>query len=482
MRRSTLPTLLFPLAGLALTAQEKVHIQPQVHKTVALPAAAHKKGQTAGFFVDPLTGNRVYRLSDSNLCPNGATHFYTYTNQFSPQGRIVFECQLGGGSPHMYPLYDADFRMLYDDALDAARVPGAAQNFRDVQWSLEREVLFAVNGNFLVEMDPFGRKTRVLVNLIDRIRAVEGPGGKRINVSTMKDLSVGPGDRLMVHLQCQVADRGCPGNRAMVGVAVYDPRTGKANALYVPVPGDKAPFGFDEAQWSQNPKGRLILVYGDAPNYSYSADLSSRVQLDDNHGHRGYFCGSNGRCYLVRSKSDTLPNGKVGEVGCKNADGTVATPWRAEEALYDDETGRRVLIWGCDLPGQNPFTHYARALGGKDVFGISTERLTFGPSLRTFAPTDEAIVRGVVEYEGGMPARVRVEPVAYHRSADGARSQLMGRACGYWALPRVTMDHTGTRFLFDSTMSHPEWPVTQGHRIKTDCRVDVYVAVYAPKP
>src|ERR1700693_1180004 len=81
-------------AGFSLpaAAQKNAHAEPQVHNTVTLPAAAHKKGQTAGFFVDPITGYKVYRLSDGNLCPSGATHFYSYSNQFSPQGRMVFDC------------------------------------------------------------------------------------------------------------------------------------------------------------------------------------------------------------------------------------------------------------------------------------------------------------------------------------------------------------------------------------------------------
>lgn len=463
-------------------AQKNAHAEPQVHNMVTLPAAAHKKGQTAGFFIDPITGNRVYRLSDGHLCPSGGQHFYSYTNQFSPQGRMVFDCMQGRGAPAIYPIYGPDFKLEYDDVLDAARAPGPGGSFHDVQWSQEREVLYARTGGMVVELDPVARHTRVVVNFVDRLHGFIFANGKKLDISGVKDLSVGPGDRLMVHLQCRYSSPGCPADYAVIGIGVFDPATGQARALYVPVPGDKAPAGFDEAQWSQNPRGRLIVVYGDAPNFSYSADLSSRVQFEDNHGHRGYFCGSNGRCYMARVKDDTLANGRVGQIGCKNSDGTVAQPWKPEYALYDDETGKRALIFGCDLPGQNAWQHISRALGGKDVFGISSERFTFRPSLERFVPTDEAIVRGVAEYTNGQPSRVRLEPVAYHRSAVGPLAKLMGRECGYWATPRVVADVTGQRFLFESTMSHPEWLALEGRKTKTDCRTDVYVAESAAKP
>jgi hypothetical protein len=228
-------------------------------------------------------------------------------------------------------------------------------------------------------------------------------------------------------------------------------------------------------------------VYGKAPNFSYAADLSSRVKFDDNHGHRGYFCGSNGRCYVVRVKNDDLPNGRVGQKGCLDGDGAPAKPWKPEHALYDDTSGKRVLSFGCDLPGQNAWQHFGRTLGGQDVFGISTERFVLGPSLDQFARTDEAILRAVVDYVivdriERQPAHVTIEPVAYHRSATGPHAKLLGRDCGYWASPRVVVDATGKRFLFDSTMSHAEWPTLEGRKIKADCISDVFVAQAPAKP
>jgi hypothetical protein len=39
----------------------------------------------------------------------------------------------------------------------------------------------------------------------------------------------------------------------------------------------------------------------------------------------------------------------------------------------------------------------------------------------------------------------------------------------------------GARFMFDSTMSHPEWPATENGKVKTDCTTDVYVVEYSGK-
>ena len=459
---------------------------PEVHNTIELPAAAHQPNDVAGSFTDPLTHEQVYRLSDRGLCPHGAIHIYSFSNQFSPKGRMVFDCYSDAANRNAitHPIYGSDFKLLYRHAEQAAGFVnkyGRANTLKFVQWSLEREVLFGEAGLQILELDPFGGKNRVFADFANIKEVVNTADGKHVAISTAKDMSVGPGDRILVHLQCRMTDAGCPQNWEVVGIGVFDPATRQYHALYVPVPGDKAPIGFDEAQWTLNPAGRATFVYGNAPAYIYTSDLSSRVKMDDNHGHRAYFCGSNGRCYMARVKNDDGPKGGIGQIGCRDSSGKQLDPWRAEGGLYDDETGKRVLIFGCDVPGQNPWQHFATSFGAKDVFGISTDRYTFPPSLQRSYSMDEAIVRAKVSYSAGQPSHVAFEVVAYHRSATGARSKLMGRGCDYWATPRMVMDFTGRRSMFDSTMSHPEWPSTEDGRVKADCLTDVYVAQYAGK-
>ena len=215
---------------------------------------------------------------------------------------------------------------------------------------------------------------------------------------------------------------------------------------------------------TQSPNGRVWAAYVNRPSFTASSDFAEFIRVEDQHGHYGFFTGSNGRQYAVRPLNP--------QVGCPEK-----PYWQTFHALYDAETGQRVLNhWDCDIEGQHAWNHFTRSIGAADVFGFSSERYTFAPSAK-FYPTDEAIVRAEVKFEGGQPRKVVVEPVTYHRTAAGERSKLVGRDCGYWASSRPVIDYTGRRFLFDSTMSHPEWPAAEVDGvIKTSCQTDVYVA------
>jgi hypothetical protein len=436
---------------------ERVEAAPgPQHAAVHLPAAAHKRGERAGFYTDPDTGNPVYRLSDSRLCPGGARHFYSYTNQFSPAGNIVFACDVsaGRGSQFVYPVYSPDFELLFADSGSAA---GAGGGLQDVQWSQAREVLYARRGREILELDPFRRTSRVAADFGKAIGSVTRFDGTEIDVRAIRDLSVGPGDRLLVHLQCRRGDKGCPRDYAVIGIGVYDPAKGRFTAIAVPHSAEAG--NFDEAHLSQNPAGRVVLLYSRKPAWSAPLDFSEFVKLDDNHGHTGYVAGSDGRSYRVSVVNDTLlrPDGTargVGQVGCRDENGRQLVPWRREYGLYDDETGRRVLTWGCDIGLEHDLVpeHFARSPGARDVF----------------ASSGMVILRLLIR--GSSGARdVGQETVAFTRSHHSQ--------CGYWAYPRAAMDHTGNRFLFDSTMSHPRFPVNEvdGQR-RTGCRLDVFVA------
>lgn len=456
-----LAIFLGPVAG-TLPGQNPYDDGSLPGNTVTLPAAAHKQGQTAGFFVDPATGNRVYRLSDSALCPHGAHHFYSYANQFSAQGKMVFNCAFRAANKNLiaYPIYGPDFTLLVEDAASAARA--GKQELGELQWSQTREVLFARRGSQVLELDPFGHSTKVVADFAKNLRSVTMPSGEKSDISVIRALSVGPGDRLMVHLVCRGSGDNCRGDRALVGVGTFDPATGKYAAS--PVPHVEETGKFDEAQWSQNPAGRVMFIYANRPTWSAAADLTDFVKFEDNHGHPGYFLGSNGRSYRGTIKNDTVskPDGTfrgVGQIGCADEKGKMIQPWRPEYGLYDDVTGKRVLIFGCEMTRASNLLpeHFSRSIGVKDIF----------------AGSGNVITRFVVEYENGAPAHVRVTPVAHTRSSI--------RGCGYWAQPRAAMDHTGTRFLFDSSASSSRWAALESDgKPKNDCRTDVYVAVYPP--
>ncbi len=423
--------------------------------TVQLPSAAHAVGQFAGSYVDPSTGFRVYRLSDRTLCPVNAGHYYSYSNQFSPAGRIVFTCQATTINVNIrsFPVYDSTFKLLYLDAIAAA---GGPMPDGDAQWSQKREVLFGNWGLKIFEYDPFNGTHRVFADF-SAIQFVTRPDGTQVGISGVRALSVGPGDRIMVHLQCHLT-LNCPANYAVVGVGTYDPATGRYSAIAVPHAVGVAPKGFDEAEWTQNPTGRVAVIYANWATYSFVSDLSSNVLFDDHHGHAGYFLGVNGSSYKVSVKEDTLPNGGIGQIGCIGV-----TPWTSEFALYNDATGKRVLVWGCDMPTgtllANARTHFSRVLGStsKDAF--------FGSGFW--------IARFTVQYSGTTPSSVAGKLIASSRSDPSLCSG------DYWAQPRATADHTGTRVLWDTNWHLSTTPTLESDgSVITSCKKDVVVAVY----
>ncbi len=421
--------------------------------SVNLPSAAHSAGALAGYFIDPDVGNRVYRLSDRAICAGGGSHFYSYSNQFSIAGDIVFDCRYDASNANLirFPIYDKNFKLLYADAVAASNAPNVS--FRLVQWSQARRVLFALQGSRLWELDPFNGASRQIADFAGK--TFTASSGATLTIGNIVALSVGPGDRLMVHVQPV-------GNYTVLGIGTFELATGRYAFLGVPVAGHYAPRGFDEASYSQNPVGRITLQNAYASAYSYSSNLASSVKYDDNNGHRGFFCGSNGRCYKVNAKSDTLANGSVGQVGCPGA-----SPWIAEHALYNDVTGKRELIWSCNLPASHRLRramgHFTRSQATNVFFGSGAN-----------SPGVDWIARFQVGYDAsGNPNAVTGAPVATARSNP---------VCGYWAQPRATSDSTGTRALFDSTASNTIYVSKENGVVKTTCVTDVYVAVAGSAP
>jgi len=379
---------------------------------LALPVAAQP--QQAPFTVDDTTGARIYQLSGPGTPINvkQARHFYSYTNQFSPKGLMVFEADDPSDANYkMYPVYDASFNLLSKNAVRAAG--GSDSSYGEVQFSQVGEWLYGRDGQCGIwKFDFLGKKK----SLAARFRAPRCGA-----------LSVGPGDRLLVTLL---------NNKFQVeAVGVYDPATKKYAEA------DPGP-NFDEAQWTQG--AAVAFIYTNAPAFFYTADLSVKAQQQDNHGHPGYFVGSNGKPYKISVKNDTIPNKKPGQIGCNPPTG-----WVPEHALYDEVTGQRVLTFGCNwLAGsleQKSMVHFSRS-AAKDVW--------FG--------TGAWITRYQLHYapDGVTPKSVTSIPVAETKSKFG---------CGYWAEPRGASDATGTRVLFESTRAG-------------GCATQVYVAIVPEKP
>lgn len=422
--------------------------------SVNLPSAPSTVGAKASFYTDPVTGKKVYRLSDRTMCPHGASHFYSYVNQFSPQGRMVFMCQSDATNANVrsFPIYAKDYTLLVKDAITAARYTnssGAPYAVQWPQWSQVREVLYGIEGGRVIELDPFTGTNRVAADFLGNVRSVTLPTGATVQLGAMRDLKVGPGDRLVVELQCLTSgNASCPANYAVVAVGVFDPATGRYTSHVVH---GTTRGTFDEVNITQNPFGRVLESYANRPKWTYNSDFGGAIQMQDGHGHMGFVSGSDGRHYVMKVKNDLLSNGSYGQMGCVNSGFSY---WKPEFGLYDDATGQRVLVWGCDIPGANDGRdHFARSTAAKNIFAGSDTN---------------AIMRFTLRFDStGKPNGVGYETVANPRTNG---------SCGYWASPRAAMDGSGTRFMFGSSMSNTTHASYENGVRKTSCTGDVYVA------
>jgi hypothetical protein len=421
------------------------------------PRAAQRVGEAAVPF-DGGFGHPVYPLSDAKLCPGGATHTYSYTREFSIAGDMLFTCRVHPQNENLSEIvvYDKDFRLTFRNAAGAARLGGAA--LREPQFSQSRRVLFARDGLRIYELDPWNRKNRLFADF--RGLQFTLPGGRTVRAGDARDFKVGPGDALVIELGAprrvlNPGVRDCPDCFEVLGVATFDPATGKVHALsvrdekLVPRWPKVGGIGFDESNLTQDQPPRVFLTIEKRPSWSFALDFSDAVEFRhpsfgphgnptyqwSAHGHPGFFCASNRRCYVVKPLTDIVDDDgdgtpdRVGSVGA-----SVGNSWRGLFQLANAKTGQVELIWGSRNP-ERQFSggHFSRSLL-PDVF--------FGSGAKHEGNT---ITRYTVRYDPeGKPVEVVGENLA--RSESEIR-------CGYWAHPRATSSDDGMRALFDSTLA-----------------------------
>lgn len=420
------------------------------------PRAARRVGEQAVPF-DGGFGYPVYPLSDDRLCPGGATHTYSYTREFSIAGDMLFTCMVNPRNKNITEVvvYDKDFRLAFRDAAGAARLGG--QWLREPQFSQTRRVIYARAGLRILELDPWNRRNRVYA---DFNRIEFEIAGRKVPAYAGRDFKVGPGDAIVIELGTprrvfNPGARDCPDCFEILGVAVYDPATEAIQTDQTRNDGRVADWpkvgsqGFNEANLTQDSPPRVFYTYDKRPSWSFALDFSDARQFLQPsfgpygkpnyrwsaHGHMGFFCGSNGRCYVVKPLNDIIDSDgdgtpdRVGQVGT-----TVGQRWRPLFVLANTATGKIELVWGAgNLERGFSGGHFSRSLA-LDVF--------FGSGAKHEGNT---ITRYKVEYDAaGSPTAVTGENVALTNSEI---------KCGYWAHPRATSSDDGTRALFDSTMA-----------------------------
>lgn len=419
------------------------------------PRAARRVGEQAVPF-DGGFGYPVYPLSDDRLCPGGATHTYSYTREFSIAGDMVFTCMVNAQNRNITEVvvYDKEFRLAFRDAAGAARLGG--RQLREPQFSQTRRVIFARDGLRIHELDPWNRRNRVYADFsriefeIDR---------RKVPAYAGRDFKVGPGDAIVIELGTprrafNPGVRDCPDCFELLGVATFDPATGKVHAESTRHDARVAAWkvgsrGFDEANLTQDSPARVFFTYHQRPSWSFALDFSDAKQFLQPsfgpygkpnlqwsaHGHMGFFCGSNGRCYVVKplndiidSDGDGIPD-RVGQVGT-----TVEKRWRPLYVLANTATGKIELVWGAEnLERGFSAGHFSRSLA-RDVFFGSGAKHEGNTITRYKVASDAA----------GNPTAVTGENVAMTNSET---------KCGYWAQPRATGSDDGARALFDSTLA-----------------------------
>jgi len=446
-RASRRPPALFGLA-LALALAMGSYGQEQA------PRAARRVGELAVPF-DGGFGYPVYPLSDDRLCPGGATHTYSYTREFSIAGDMVFTCKVNAQNKNITEVvvYDKNFRLAFRDAAAAARVAG--RGLREPQFSQTRRVLFARDGLRIYELDPWNSGNRVYV---DFSRIQFEIDGRTVPAFSGRDFKVGPGDAILIELGTprwafNPGARDCPDCFELLGVATFDPATGKIHADRTRGDGRVAVWpkigtsGFDESNLTQDTPPRVFHTYDKRPSWSFALDFSDAKRFLQPsfgpygkpnlrwsaHGHMGFFCGSNGRCYVVKplndiidSDNDGVPD-RVGQVGT-----TIENRWRPLFVLANTATGKIELVWGADNV-ERGFSagHFSRSLAPNLFFGSGAKH------------EGNRITRYTVAYDAaGNATSVTGENVALTNSEI---------KCGYWAHPRATSSDDGTRVLFAST-------------------------------
>lgn len=435
------------------------------------PQAAHRAGEQSQPF-DGGFGYPVYPLSDARLCPSGATHTYSYTREFSIAGDMVFTCMVDPSNPNISQIvvYDRDFRLAFRDAAGAARLGGV--NLREPQFSQMRRVMFARDNLRIYELDPWSRKNHVYA---DFGRIQFELNGQKVPAYVGRDFKVGPGDAILIELGTprrvlHPATRDCPDCFEVLGVATFDPATGKIHTERTRGDGRVAAWpkvgtsGFDEGNLTQDSPPRVFLTYQNRPSWGLALDFSDPVEFRhpsfppfgdrkyqwSAHGHMGFFCGSNGRCYVVKPLNDIIDDDLDGVPDRVGAVGTmVNSRWRELFHLSNTRTGKVELVWGADNPEKRfSGAHFSRSLAPNVFFGSGAKH------------ESNTITRYTVRYDAtGNPVEVLGENLAYTNSDI---------RCGYWAHPRVTSSDDGLRALFDSTLAG-------------QCKTHVYVVDSGPR-
>ncbi len=424
---------LFPLPLCVLAALSGLAQQPS-------PIKVPVRG---GSYTDPLSRNRVWRVTDAAVCPGGAHHAYSFWPVWNQDGsHLLVEC-VGwkGGRENSTALLvrDRDLKIL-GDALEGA--PGGIYRGRLFWMWKDAQTFLADHGLELWRWDPFQKKGRM-------VQRFTGMKVGRAAVRHVRLAYVSFDDRYaLVELQGQHPSRKRASEWDVLGLATLDLHTERiAGVLDVSgfVYFDEAVFTRDNHVWVVADVGRQHTE-----SLRYALDFSKHIRVVEA-GHHAHGMLPDGTPVAVKEAGNRdCPGGSVS--GNPRDPEYPAQGWKPTAVLVDetvDTTGgnrgtplpNELLKLGCAIPGQHHLAHFSWNHPRGDLFflssdsygGFETDRLAHG------------IFRVRLLFDAA--GRVRGDEfdlLAQHRSDKKA---------GYWAQPRASCNQQATRCLFASTMS-----------------------------
>jgi hypothetical protein len=395
-------------ASLALNAVSQSPLQ--------VPAAG-------GSVADLVTGNRIHRVTDTNLCRNGGQHNYSYLPVWNAAGtHLVVECSGWNGSQgsHALLIRDSDLSVV-GDILAMSGAPNSLNTAKIFPaWTNPNKFYAYGQGSFdgeLWELSPFTGQASRIKSFHNLMFA-----GRSVGLAVLAYVSFNDRYFLM-----ELYSGGLN-----FGLAVWDRQTDTISF---------APLGslcagpcnfYDESVFTQD--NRVWVIGSDAANASHSwlwrRDFSA-IDATTEHGHHAHGLLPNGTPVAVKATSSQCPPGSV----AGNAAG-----YRPSGTVFDQNAGREVRQLACNIPGLHELDHYSwNSVILRDRFFVSTK------GGQPAGPIKDAIIRVRLQFDAtGNITGDLIDVVAYHRTEY---------RFGYGALPRVSCNQQGTRCAFNSTMT-----------------------------
>lgn len=384
---------------------------PPLPPFVNMPAAG-------GSYVDPVSGNRVHRITDRALCQRGGFHYYSYWPVWNSTGsHLIVECQGwvngGGANKNALLIRDSDLTVVGDALQGIAPSVQPSRLF----WAWTNPNLLFTYGtgsqtSRIFEINPFAHT----ITLIKNFAGMQF-FGRTVN-----------GDARLAYVSFD--DRYFLVELFTTGplvLAVYDRQTDTVVGAL-----DTAQFGFyDEAVFSKDNAVWVKVVNGSSSEgRRYPLSLAAPIAINEG-GHHAHGLLANGTPVSVQATNAQCPPGSPA--------GNLNNSFRPTSQVMNEITGQRIIILACNIVGFHEFAHYTWNSFSTDTYFVETWGQT------PIGPIDDAIDRVRLVYDASNNLiGSQLDFLAHHRTR---------KVDGYGASPRVTCNQQSRRCLWASSMA-----------------------------